>query len=301
MSTADNANADENIVELPDDFFDEFEDDKLLDEIVEGVVPEQPRLIRTDDTNGKSVDTSKLNNDPPNNNNNETDSEPELTHCLNEIKSLTESIERRKQKLRNEMLVCGKNNRRNPRSHSPSSSKRPERNNRSRDRRRSPIGSRTRRDRSRSRSRERNRSRDRRLSRGRRDRSRSRSDSPVYHARGMSFLEELERKFAEKGQDFPEMKLLMELRAKKNGTTAVVTEYSSATNVVYQQRDVPICTMPPYMQMPMSMYNPPYHPNWNGNYMMNSMTSSMQHTMQQIPIQPPVANTAPNVIHNACE
>lgn len=296
MSTADNiANADEN-VELPDDFFDEFEDDKLLDEIVEGVVPEQARLIRTDDTNGDSVDTSKSNDDPPNNNNNETDSEPELRHCLDEIKSLSESIERRKQKLLNDMLArdYAKNIRKNPRSHSPSSSKRPERNGRgrSRDHRRSPSGPRNRRDRSRSR--ERNRSRDKRSSRGRRERSRS--DSPVYHTRGMSFLEELEQKFAEKGQDFPEIKLLMELRAKKNGTTAVLSQYSSATNVVYQQCDVPICTMPPYMQMPMSMYNPPYHPNWNGNYMMDP---SMQHTMHQVPLQAPSTNPTPNVINNA--
>lgn len=290
MSTVDNVADTEENVELPDDFFDEFEDSKFLDEIVEIVVPEQTRLVRPDEVNDNSTETSKSSkssNDQPN------EEGPLLKRCLNEINNLTKSIKRRKQRLRGETTTTDNGKRKNRRSHSPPSS-RLDRNVRSRDHRlsparRSPSGSRSRR--VRSRSRERNRSRDRRLSRSRRDRSRS--DSPANKSRGMSFLEELERKFAENGQDFPEKDLLIQMRAKQNGTTGM---HPYPATVGYQQ--VPYIQLP-NMHIPMPMYNRPYQPQWNGNYMMDPM-ASMQHPMQPIPLPSPCVNgMTPNVIQNA--
>lgn len=283
MSTVDNtadnvADAEEN-VELPDDFFDEFEDSRFLDEIVDIVAPEQARLVRTDDVNEDSRETSKSSNDKP------VEEEPLLKRCLNEINNLTKSIERRKRRLRGENAEKDDSKRKNRRSSSPANRlERSVRNHRLSPLRRSPSGSRGRRIRSRSRE----RNRDHRLSRGRRDRSRS--NSPVNQPRSMSFLEEMERKFAEAGQDFPEKDLL--LQAKENGT---MNSYSAT--VGYRQCPLP---MPPYLQMPsnpMPMYGQPYQPQWNGNYMMSSMSS-----MYQIPpLQSPCVNgtTTTNVIYSA--
>lgn len=293
MSTVDNVADTEENVELPDDFFDEFEDSKFLDKIVEIVVPEQTRLVRPDNVNDNSTETNKSSNDQPN------EEEPLYKRCLNEIDNLTKSIERRKRKLRGEITTTDNGKRKNRRSHSPPSS-RLDRNVRSRDRRlsparRSPSGPRSRRVRSRSRERNRSRDRpDRRLSRSRRDRSRS--DSPANQPRHMSFLEELERKFAENGQDFPEKDLLIQMRAKQNGTTGM-NPYPAT--VGYSQVPISPYIQLPSMHIPMPMYNRPYQPQWNGNYMMDPM-ASMQHPMQPILLPSPCVNgTTPNVIQNA--
>lgn len=286
------ADTEEN-VELPDDFFDEFEDSNYLDEMVDIVAPEQTRLIRTDDTiDNKSTEAS---NADKSNNDKQIEDQPILKRCLKSLESLTESIKNRKERLRNEVTTNADNKRKHRRSHSPTSS-RAERNGRSRSSRRSPSGPKIRRDRS--------RSRDRHRSRDRRRRDRSRSESPSSRkTNGMSFLEELEQKFASQGKDFPEMKLLMELRAKKNGATPAGVNQNTA-HVGFTPLEVPMC-MPQYMQMPMPMYPQPYQPQWNGNYMMNpmtSMTSSMQHTMQQIPLpQPSLNDTAQNLNQNSSE
>lgn len=274
VNTADDI---EDSVDIPDDFFDEFEDSKFLDEIVEIVVPEQTRLVRTEENSTETI------------NDDEDPTEPMLKRCIDDIENLSKSIKRRKQKIQSNLDAHKRK-----RSFSPSTS-RYDRNFRSRDRSRlSPRRSRSRSRsgrRVRSRSRDRNRSRDRRPTR----RDRSRSGSPVPHSR-TTFLEELERKFAEKGQDFPEKDLLMKLRATTNGTI------SHSPTIAYQQ-EVPMC-MPPYIQLPtiqMSMYNQPYPPYWNGNYMMDPMVANMQHPMQPIPMMPPLPNDAivSNVIPNA--
>lgn len=298
MSATDNvAEVDEN-VELPDvsdDFFNEFEDVKFLDEIVETAVPEESRLIRTDSVEENSTETTTSKNDEPN------DEEPILSRCLEEINNLTRSIERRKRRLREELNESSKRKERRSRSpnrKSPSSN----RNVRSRDRRlsprRSPSGPRREwskgrsRGRSRSRSRERNRSRDRRLSRNRRDRSRS--VTPVTQPRGMSFLDELAQKFAEKGLDFPEKDLL---RANINGTSGA-NQYQVA--VRYPQHEVPL-GMPPYIPMPMPMYNQPYQPQWNGNYMIEPLHNIPQPIQQIIHPLPFVHNTGSNMIPNTAK
>ncbi len=281
MSTVDNneiadnpANVEDDGVDLPDDFFDEFEDSKFLDEIVEIVVPEQTRLISTnhETNNGSPTETNNDQRDQRNDDDGITKS------CLDRIDNLEKSIKRRKQRLQNEMQT------KQPKRRSPPS--RSDRNVRSRDRR-SPSGPRCgRRGRSRSRDRS-NHSRERRTSR----RDRSRSGSPINHqSRGMSFLEELEHKFAEKGQDFPEKNLLIQLRAKNNNVPLAVDH-----NPIGYPQDMPMYGMPPYMQMP--MYNQPYQPYWNGNYMMEHMPSNMQ----QMPFVPSRANDAAtnNVIYSA--
>ncbi|KAG4080253.1 hypothetical protein HA402_010745 [Bradysia odoriphaga] len=274
-------------VDIPEDFFDEFEDNKFLDEIVEIVVPEQARLVRTSDTNENSTET---NDDKPNV---EESTEPILKLCLDKINDLTRSIERRKQKLQTTISKSSKRKRRShTRSPSPATS-RADRNVRSRDRRfsprRSPSGPRSKR---RSRSRDRNRDRQKRT---RRDRSRSQSTTNRPHV--MSFLEELEQKFAEKGQDFPEKELLIQSRSKKNGV-ATVTDRQVVATVGYPQCEVPI-NMSPYMptvQMP--MYNQaPYPPYWNGNYLMNPMTTNVQLAMQPLPFQAICAANDPTTVN----
>lgn len=282
MSAVDEKTETEENVELPDDFFDEFEDSKFLEKVVGNVVPEESPLDVADDSNTKSS------------NDQSTEEDPVLKRCLDGIDNLTKSIERRKKRLREECNDTVSGHRKLHRSHSISpSNSRSDRNVRSRDRRvsprrvsprrvsprrlsprRSPSGSRTERrskgrSRGRSRSRERNRSRDRRLSRNRRDRT----ASPLNQPRSMSFLEELEQKFAEQGQDFPEKNLLIKLRDKVNGTSGT-NQYPVA--VGYPQSEVPICM--PYMHM----YNSPYPPQWSGSYMMDpmhAMTHGIQHSM----------------------
>lgn len=279
-------------MDLPEGFFDEFEDNQFLDEIVEIVVPEQSRLIKTGEINGNPNETndSKVNAD-------ETGSVDSATlkDCLDQINDLSKSIERREQRIKNNLKSKAKRKRRShTRSPSPANNNNVDRNVRSRDRRsrsrRSPSGPRTSRTgsrRGRSRSRDRNRSRDRRGTR----RDRSRSQSKTSHPRGMSFLEELEQKFAEKGQDFPEKDLLM--RSKNNGVSALNRQVAT---IGYPQCEVPI-NMPSYIQMPsvqLSMYNqPPYQPYWNGNYMINTMTAAMPHAMHQVPFQAICATNTP--------
>ncbi|XP_037036700.1 uncharacterized protein LOC119074575 [Bradysia coprophila] len=286
---------DEDDVDIPEDFFDEFEDNKFLDEIVEIVVPEQARLVRTSDTNENSTEA---NDEKPKV---EESTEPTLKRCLDKINDLTRSIERRKQKLQTTLTKSSKRKRRShTRSPSPTASRadRNVRNVRSRDRRfsprRSPSGPRSGR---RSRSRDRNRSRDRqRTSNGTR-RDRSRSQSSTNRPRAMSFLEELEQKFAEKGQDFPEKELLIQSRSKKNGVSAVLDRQVAAT-VGYPQCEVPM-NMSPYMPtVPMPMYNQtPYSPYWNANYMMNPMATNVQLAMQPLPFQAICAANDPTTMN----
>lgn len=272
--------------EIPDDFFDEFEDTKFLDENVETIIAEQSRLIRSED----SAETTKSNEEDPAKENKPAvqDEEPIVRRCLDEIDKLTKSIRRRKRKLREEITANDRVKRskeRRSRSHSRdrgrSNTPRNGRNRRSSPRR-SPMSRRRSRGRSRGYSRERSRersnwSRDRRSSRNRRD-MRSRSTSPDTQPRSMSFLEELAQKFAAKGQEFPEKNLLMQLRARQHANDPTVLN-TYPVNVGY-----PPCEVPqPYMQMPMQMYSQPYQPQWNGNYMMDPM-STMQHAIPQTPL-----------------
>lgn len=269
-------------IDLPDDFFDEFEDSKFVDEIVEIVAPEQMRLIRKEDVNDTVPDANNQSNDATgaSQSNHDHDTKDFVTkRCLEEINSLTKSIDRRRRRLQNG--ISEHNKRTNRVSHSPSTS-RTDRNVRSRDRRmsprRSPSGSRGRR---RSRSRERSR-RDRRSSRSRRDRSRS--ASPLNQSRPMTFLEELAQKFAEKGLDFPEKQILID---RKNGTPAI-NPYPATGN--YSRCEAPYMQMP-NTQMPMYNANQLYQPQWNGNY----MTSNMQH----VPLPLPAVNDTMTNLHSA--
>lgn len=291
VDTADNKDTKEDAdeVDIPSDFFDEFEDSKFLDEIVEIVVPEQARLVRTGDrTNENSMETNDDNADA------EESVEPTLKRCLEKINDLTRSIERRKQRLQNNSLT--KANKRQRRSHTrspPPATNRVERNVKSRDRerrfspRRSPSGPRSGR---RCRSRSRDRNRDRRSSR--RDRSAS--------SYKISFLEELKQK----GIDVSEKDVLAGLRSKEN--SAPVTDRQMAT-VGYPSCEMPL-TMAPYVSnVPMPTYNQPSYqpPYWNGNYMLNPMAISMQqHTMLQFPFQAICTPSVPptnNVIHNGAK
>lgn len=280
-------------VDIPSDFFDEFEDSKFLDEIVEIVVPEQARLVRTDDQ--KQENAIETNG---NKSNEEDATEPTLKRCLEKINDLTRSIERRKQRLQNNSLTRG-GSKRKRRSHTRSPSpvtSRADRNvkSRDRDRRYSPRRSPSSRSNSGPRSGRRCRSRSRSRNRDRRS---SRRDQPSNHQR-IPFLEELTQTLAEKGLDFPEKDLLIQSRSNNNGGVAL--DRQTVATIGYPQMPISVAPYVPNVQMP--MYNQPsYPPFWNGNYMINPMATSLQHTMLQHPFQAicaPNEPTANNVIHN---
>lgn len=172
--------ADEN--ELPDDFFNDLADSKFVETVVEN----------------------------PSNAGSEDDEQ--MTRCLAEIEKLQKDIERRKKKiLKGEAGFSETEKRkvreRNSRSRSRSRAKRERKRIRSRSRESSPSvgggGSSSRLNK------RRNHHHDRK------GRSRSRTRSPKHRRRSSSmhknltFLEELERTFAEKGQSFPEKDLLL--------------------------------------------------------------------------------------------
>lgn len=114
----------------------------------------------------------------------------------------------------------------------------------------------------------------------------------------MSFLEELEKKFAEKGQEFPEKDLLMKLRNQLNGTTSTMIGMNHYS-CTYSQSEVHV-SMPPFLQMPMRMpmYNQPYQPQWNGGYMMESRPPMPPH-VPQISHPYPATNTPQNIIQSS--
>lgn len=169
--------ADEN--ELPDDFFNDLADSKFIDTVVEN-----PSMAGSED-------------------------DEQMTRCMAEIERLQKDIERRKKKiLKGEAGLSETEKRkvreRNSRSRSRSRTKRDRKRNRSRSRESSPSAGSSGRL-----SKRRNHHHDRK------GRSRSRSRSPRHRKRSSSvhknltFLEELERTFAEKGQSFPEKDLLL--------------------------------------------------------------------------------------------
>lgn len=169
--------ADEN--ELPDDFFNDLADSKFVETVVEN--PSNPG----------------------------SEDDEQMTRCLAEIEKLQKDIERRKKKiLKGEAGLSETDKRkareRSSRSRSRSRTKRDRKRNRSRSRESSPsIGNSTRSNKRRGHHYD------------KKGRSRSRSRSPRHRKRSSSvhknltFLEELERTFAEKGQSFPEKDLLL--------------------------------------------------------------------------------------------
>lgn len=178
MSTPTDKEADE----VPADFFDDL--------IGDDNVVEEPEEVVSDDEN--------------------------YSRCMAEIEKLQKDIERRKQKiLKGEAELSDTERRKRRRSRSRSKNRR--------DRSREKETRRSRNNGKRSRSRSSSPSMggsNRSAHRSRRDQKersgRSRSRSPQHRAkrststhRSISFLEELERKFAEKGQAFPEKDLLM--------------------------------------------------------------------------------------------
>lgn len=193
--------------DIPDDFFDDLADNKFLDELLENVEPEEAKKPDKED-------------ESPMNEENRSNS-PLVERCLKEIDKLTKDIQRKKKKLQKELQEKERDE-----GPSISTSLRPSKSpKRSKSPRRHPYY-RPPRNRSRSierRSREYQRPRSRSRTSPKRRRSRSRSRSPFKRRRSpdrpkntdrnttkaMSFLEELNMKFAEQGQPFPEKDLLL--------------------------------------------------------------------------------------------
>lgn len=234
--------------ELPENFFEDFENNEFLDELVENV------SFNADEENDCIADESD--EDEASNRRSRTSS-PIVNRCLEEIDKLTQEIRRRKRRLQRELsandaasrdsqteaptsttevdTVDRHSRRYRRRSRSPPSTRRPRESHhtsdsssrlRSTEVRRSTTMqlARTRR-RSRSRTRSRSRSRTKSRRTGSRDRgaprrsdrespprkSRRRADTPP--SSQISFLDELEQTFAKQGKTFPEKELM--LRSKR--------------------------------------------------------------------------------------
>lgn len=189
---------------IPDEFFDDFENNDFLEGLVE----------KSDDEDNDDAD----NDTGRRHRSTERSSSPVVQNCLKEIDKLTQDIRRRKRMLERELSAAGgslsrdrRSSRRRTRSRSPVSS--------SEYRRQSSIHQRQLQQRS-NRSPARSRSRDRELRRrmdARRARHASQSPPPSRNrtsggsrpSAGMSFLDELTHTFAKQGKQFPEKDLLL--------------------------------------------------------------------------------------------
>lgn len=232
--------------EIPDDFFEDFENNEFLDELVENVAA----VANEDDGEVNDEEKSEREDDGSSQFRGRSSS-PIVERCLKEIDKLTQDIRRRKRRLQQELSSRDTPNRdseteaptsstdidrskSDSRRHSRRSSRSPPRRTRdshnsdtyksrattgrhaiprtSRRRTPSPVRSRpiVRRSRSRERRNKRHsKSRERRRSVSPPHKRLRRSGSPPPAKSQISFLEELERTFAKQGKDFPEKDLLL--------------------------------------------------------------------------------------------
>lgn len=163
--------------ELPDDFFNDLADAEFIENVVEN-----PSHVGSED-------------------------DEQMVRCLAEIEKLQKDIERRKQKiLQGEAGLSDTDKRKKRRSRSRSNSGSRRERKRRRSRSSSPsFGSRS------GKGGRHQRHPDRRRSRSRSPHHRSKRSASTH--KSLTFLEELERTFAEKGQAFPEKDLLMNKNA----------------------------------------------------------------------------------------
>lgn len=275
-------------MDVPDNFFDEFDDKEFVDHLI--VLPD-----KDDDDHDKKGDSSS---------HEKRSSSPMVERCLQEIDKLTKDIQRRKRKLEREMTKeqpSSSTDIRRRRSPSPGRSavtkwtpgRRIRTRSRSPDPRSRPASYRPRSPLRRSRSRER-----RRLpyapSRSP-YRKRPRAESPVAGTStksSMTFMEELEKKFAEQGKSFPEKYLLLSAQKAANSP------------VHMHSPRPPLLPMPvvpdPMPSIPTSVY-PMYqsHGYYGGsveptpmymypNYSINPMNPIIAPVVAPMPIDPPL-------------
>lgn len=214
--------------DIPDDFFNDLADSKYLDELLSNQVDadsqeEIRNAAAADDgfeASANKMDVESGGTSPAGSGDNDSPASPLMERCLREIDKLTKDIQKKKKKLQKELEE--KEREKRDRSESPTPlqpcDKPPlpqRRRNRSRSIERYGRRRKSRSPRRRSRS-PRRRSRSR--SRGRSTRY-ARSRSPTRRTTGspikpsMTFLEELDKKFAEQGQAFPEKDLMLKMQA----------------------------------------------------------------------------------------
>lgn len=305
--------------DIPDNFFDEFEDNEFLDELVDNVVP---------NTDGNE---DSLHHD--------RSSSPLVERCLKEIDKLTKDIQRRKRKL--ELELSSKDGSSTGKE-APSSSTDVKRDARHRRSSRSPIGrrlrsksppriprsrsferrlayrrnirslrsplsnvpNRFRRSRSRERRHPRSRSRSRSPTRKRR-RSSSSGRLPPTKVTGLTFLEELERKFAEEGKEFPEKDLLLQLKANKDKVHQklnVVPLESLQPGFSQIQQSVPSYPSQQPIRQPQQQQSQPMFPNQN-QFMIthaemqqpSNMFGFSSYTLNPIPTHDVMPIESPNI------
>lgn len=301
--------------DIPDDFFNDLADSKYLDELLSNQVEsrEPDSTEQADDLkeNASDMDVEEgereATPDPSTSDKESRRSSPLMERCLKEIDKLTKDIQRKKKKLQKELE--GKERENKDRSDSPLVDDKGRRRYRSRSNDR--YGNRMhggRRSTSRRKSRSRSRSRDRR----RRSRSRSRqrwinrrSRSPMRRQpvpspsslKPLTFLEELDKKFAEQGQAFPEKDLILQMKATGEqlpGTSSVGHRHIGVAQPMpyppQQQQQQPIEMMQQYptqhVRPPANLYPPrPMQPDPAYGYQ-NFMPNPMA-------FRPPPANYVP--------
>lgn len=250
--------------DIPDDFFNDLADSKYLDELLSNQVES-----REPDSTGQNDNLSDMDVEEeaeregtpdPSMSDKESRSSPLMERCLMEIDKLTKDIQRKKKKLQKELEEKERENNKD-RSGSPmpdDNKARRRHRSRSNDRYSSRMhgGRSSSRRKSRSPQRRRSRSHDRRRSRSRsRQRWTSRrSRSPMRSrqvggspqpssSKQMSFLEELDKKFAEQGKAFPEKDLMLQMKA----SNELLPGTSSS---VGHRPNIPLCVAQPIHQYP---------------------------------------------------
>lgn len=276
-------------MDVPDNFFDEFEDNEFVDHLIDSVLPEK------EDENHTKAGSSLRE---------KRSSSPMVERCLQEIDKLTKDIQRRKRKLEREMTKeqpSSSTDIRRRRSPSPGRSAgrkwSPHRRIRTRSRSRSPdlrqrpASYRPRSPLRRSRSRERRRMLYTSI-RGSPYRKRTRAESPVAGTStksSMTFMEELEKKFAEQGKAFPEKYLVLgaQKTANLNGPRPrpplLELPMSGTTDPM---PPLPTSTYPPYLSHGYYGSVEPNQMYMYANYGVNPMTPIP--TVVPMPIDPPL-------------
>lgn len=238
--------------ELPENFFEDFENNEFLDELVGNVA-----LNEEDDENDGNVESD----DVPSTRRSRSSS-PIVNRCLKEIDKLTQEIRRRKRRLQQGLSANDGGSRASEMETPTSTTENDKHERRSRRAARSRSPPRRSRDvyqttRNRSRTDSRRSTRSRRRSRSRtrhvrtrdldgRETRRPRSGSPPRKtqrraasppkSQQISFLEELERTFAKQGKTFPEKDLLLKTQNQPIIDLTPIEDYQPPASQLYQDQ-----------------------------------------------------------------
>lgn len=259
MSTKSRDESPDDDKDIPDDFFNDLADSKYLDELLSNQVDADSQGEFNNERTATEAAAAKMDvestQSPNSGDDNESPASPLMERCLREIDKLTKDIQKKKKKLQKELQE--KEREKRDRSESPvglSPVDKHRRRNRSRSSERYGRRRKSRSPRRRSRSRDRRRSRSRSRNRASRYARNRTSGSPAKPA--MTFLEELDKKFAEQGQAFPEKDLMLKMQAHGNEVGMPGPSSAHRMNIpfgVAQPMRYPVPVVP---SQPMEMFPP---------------------------------------------